>query len=83
MQPARFKLHAEERTCNPVQRPNFRGGGAESAGQERKDEPRAHSSTARTSGPSRGIHCYTCSCPLLSNKKIVKARFKNDCSWRP
>jgi hypothetical protein len=25
MQPARFKLHAEERTCNPVQRPNFRG----------------------------------------------------------
>jgi hypothetical protein len=27
MQPARFKLHAEERTCNPVQRPNFRGRG--------------------------------------------------------
>ena len=25
MQHARFKLHAEERTCNPVQRPNFRG----------------------------------------------------------
>ena len=25
MQPARFKLHAEERTCNPVQRPNCRG----------------------------------------------------------
>jgi hypothetical protein len=25
MQPARFKLHAVERTCNPVQRPNFRG----------------------------------------------------------
>ena len=25
MQPTRFKLHAEERTCNPVQRPNFRG----------------------------------------------------------
>ena len=24
MQPARFKLHAEERTCNPVQRPSFR-----------------------------------------------------------
>jgi hypothetical protein len=23
MQPARFNLHAEERTCNPVQRPNF------------------------------------------------------------
>ena len=28
MQPARFKLHAQERTCNPVQRPNFRGWGA-------------------------------------------------------
>jgi hypothetical protein len=28
MQPARFKLHAEEHTSNPVQRPNFRGGGA-------------------------------------------------------
>ena len=25
MQPARFKLHAGERTCSPVQRPNFRG----------------------------------------------------------
>ena len=25
MQPARFKLHAEKRTCSPVQRPNFRG----------------------------------------------------------
>jgi hypothetical protein len=25
MQPARFKLHSEERTCSPVQRPNFRG----------------------------------------------------------
>jgi len=25
MQPARFKLHAEERTSNPVQRPNCRG----------------------------------------------------------
>ena len=25
MQPARFKLHAVERTSNPVQRPNFRG----------------------------------------------------------
>ena len=25
MQPARFKLHAEERTCSPVQSPNFRG----------------------------------------------------------
>ena len=23
MQHARFKLHAEERTCNPVQRPDF------------------------------------------------------------
>ena len=27
MQPARFKLHAEERTCNPVQTPNFKGVG--------------------------------------------------------
>jgi hypothetical protein len=25
MQHARFKPHARERTCNPVQRPNFRG----------------------------------------------------------
>ena len=25
MQPARFKLNAEERTCNPVQRPNCSG----------------------------------------------------------
>ena len=25
MQPARFKLHAEERTSSPVQRPNCRG----------------------------------------------------------
>ena len=24
MQPARFKLHAEERTCNPVRRPSLR-----------------------------------------------------------
>ena len=31
MQPARFKLHAEERTCNPVQRPNFRGQGTRQA----------------------------------------------------
>ena len=25
MQHARFKPHAKERTCNPVQRPDFRG----------------------------------------------------------
>ena len=25
MQPARCKLHSEERTCSPVQRPNCRG----------------------------------------------------------
>jgi hypothetical protein len=25
MQPARFKLNSEERTANPVQRPNWRG----------------------------------------------------------
>ena len=32
MQPARFKLHAEERTCSPVQRSNFRG--------QAREEPR-------------------------------------------
>jgi hypothetical protein len=31
MQPARFKLHAEERTCSPVQRPNRRGQGTRQA----------------------------------------------------
>ena len=34
MQPARFKLHAEERTCNPVQRPNFRGQGTKKEPQK-------------------------------------------------
>jgi hypothetical protein len=34
MQTARFKLHAEERTCNPVQRPNFRGQGTKKEPQK-------------------------------------------------
>jgi hypothetical protein len=34
MQTARFKLHAEERTCNPVQRPNCRGQGTKKEPQK-------------------------------------------------
>jgi hypothetical protein len=36
MHPARFKLHAEERTCSPVQRPNFRGQGTKKEPQKTK-----------------------------------------------
>ena len=34
MQPARFKLRAEERTCNPVQRPNLKGRGSKREPEE-------------------------------------------------
>jgi hypothetical protein len=34
MQPARFKLHAEEHTSNPVQRPNCRGQGTKKEPQK-------------------------------------------------
>ena len=34
MQPARFKLHAEERTCNPIETPNFRGRGTKKEPQK-------------------------------------------------
>ena len=46
MQPARFKLHAEERTCNPVQRPNFRG-------QGKRKEPQKTSSPRGLESPAR------------------------------
>ena len=46
MQPARFKLHAEERTCNPVQRPNLRG-------QETKKEPQKTISPRGLESPAR------------------------------
>jgi hypothetical protein len=46
MQPARFKLHAEERTCNPVQRPNFRGQGTKKEPQK-TISPRGLESPAR------------------------------------
>ena len=46
MQPARFKLHAEERTCNPVQGPNFRG-------QGKRKEPQKTSSPRGLESPAR------------------------------
>ena len=43
MQPSRFKPRAEERTCNPVQRPNFRGQGTRNP--KRLSVPRSRKST--------------------------------------
>jgi hypothetical protein len=43
MQTARFKLHAEELTSNPVQRPNFRGRGTRNP--KRLSVPRSRKST--------------------------------------
>ena len=42
MQHARFKLHAEERTCNPVQRPNCRGHALTMAAEAKVGRNRNH-----------------------------------------
>jgi hypothetical protein len=49
MQPARFKLHAEERTYNPGQRSNFRGQGTKKVQKEPQKtiSPRGLESPAR------------------------------------
>ena len=57
MQQARFKLHAEERTCNPVQRPNFRGGGAKGDPRKLSQPPEGESVTTPRE-PLRLQHFY-------------------------
>ena len=70
MQPARFKLHAEERTCNPVQRPNFRGRVTKKEPQK-TISPRGLESPAREDRIERNIKVAVLPPILISRQGVV------------